>query len=70
MARVLFAPLSIAAGLIAGLLGRKLFEGAIFRLVKDSSTTAPATPSSGQPAPGPAKMRRRPNRHQTAIMRR
>jgi Protein of unknown function (DUF4235) len=28
MARVLFAPLSIAAGLIAGLLGRKLFEGA------------------------------------------
>ena len=28
MARVLFAPISIAAGLIAGLLGRKLFEGA------------------------------------------
>lgn len=28
MARVLFAPVSIAAGLIAGLLGRKLFEGA------------------------------------------
>jgi hypothetical protein len=28
VARFLFAPLSIAAGLIAGLLGRKLFEGA------------------------------------------
>ena len=28
MTRVLFAPLSIAAGLIAGLLGRKLFESA------------------------------------------
>jgi hypothetical protein len=28
MARVLFAPLSVTAGLIAGLLGRKLFEGA------------------------------------------
>jgi hypothetical protein len=28
VARVLFAPVSIAAGLIAGLLGRKLFEGA------------------------------------------
>jgi Protein of unknown function (DUF4235) len=28
MARILFAPLSITAGLIAGLLGRKLFEGA------------------------------------------
>ena len=28
MARFLFAPLSIVAGLIAGLLGRKLFEGA------------------------------------------
>jgi hypothetical protein len=28
LARVLFAPLSIVAGLAAGLLGRKLFEGA------------------------------------------
>lgn len=28
MAKILFAPLSIAAGLLAGLLGRKLFEGA------------------------------------------
>jgi Protein of unknown function (DUF4235) len=28
MARILFVPLSITAGLIAGLLGRKLFEGA------------------------------------------
>jgi hypothetical protein len=28
MARLLFAPLSIGAGLIAGLLGRKLFEQA------------------------------------------
>jgi uncharacterized protein DUF4235 len=28
VARVLFAPISIAAGLIAGLLGRKLFERA------------------------------------------
>lgn len=28
MARVLFAPLSIVAGLAAGLLGRKLFDGA------------------------------------------
>ena len=28
MARVLFAPLSISAGLLAGLLGRKLFERA------------------------------------------
>jgi Protein of unknown function (DUF4235) len=28
MARVLFAPVSIVAGLIAGLMGRKLFDGA------------------------------------------
>jgi hypothetical protein len=28
MARILFAPLSIATGLVAGLFGRKLFEGA------------------------------------------
>ena len=28
MARFIFAPISIVAGLIAGLLGRKLFEGA------------------------------------------
>jgi hypothetical protein len=34
MARVLFAPVSIAAGLIAGLLGRKLFEGA-WQLIDD-----------------------------------
>ncbi len=34
MARVLFVPVSIAAGLIAGLLGRKLFEGA-WRLIDD-----------------------------------
>jgi hypothetical protein len=34
VARILFAPISIAAGLIAGLLGRKLFEGA-WRLIDD-----------------------------------
>ena len=36
MARVFFAPVSIAAGLIAGLLGRKLFEGA-WRLIDDEA---------------------------------
>jgi hypothetical protein len=65
--KLIFAPISIVLGLIAGLAGKKIFEqvwGRSSASSKASSTTAPAPRSRKSPAPGLA--RRLPNGSESA----